>query len=126
LDIRKPRQSSGKATKKATKTPVRLSSRESKASILSTYTLEKVLDLKFGKNDKFYTGQTIKQWIEDEAAPQLKDYVTSEEVKEKLKEGGFLLKAHLVVVVGSRHVLLWDMDHDGELAETPSLVGTRA
>jgi hypothetical protein len=125
LDIRKPRQSSRKATKKATRTSVRLSSRENKASILSTYTLKKVLDLKFGKNDKFHTGQTIKEWIEDEAA-QLKDYVTSEEVKEKLKEGGFLLKAHLVVVVGSRHVLLWDMDHDGELAEMPSLVGTRA
>lgn len=123
MDIRKPRQSSGKATKKATKTSVRLSSRENKASILSTYTLKKVLDLKFGKNDKFHTGQTIKEWI---AAPQLKDYVTSEEVKEKLKEGGFLLKAHLVVVVGSRHVLLWDMDHDGELAEMPSLVGERA
>jgi hypothetical protein len=123
-------QSSGKATKKTTKkttkTPVRLSSRESKASILSTYTLEKVLDLEFGKNDKFRTGQTIKQWIEDESAPQLKNYVTSEEVKEKLKEGGYLLKAHLVVVVGSRHILLWDMDHDGELAEMPSLVGVRA
>jgi hypothetical protein len=46
-------------------------------------------------------------------------------VKEKLKEGGFLLKAHLVVVVGSRHILLWDMDHDGKLAEMPSLVGVR-
>ena len=126
MDIRRPRQSSGKATKKATKTPVRLSSRESKASILSTYTPEKVLDLKFGKNDKFHTGQKIKQWIENEVAPQLKDYVTSKEVKEKLKEGGFLLKAYLVVVVGSRHILLWDMDHDGELAEMPSLVGVRA
>ena len=82
-----------------------------------------VLGLGFAKNDIFGPSLTIKQWIKEEAAPQLKKYVTSKEVKAKLKEGGSVLKAHLVVVVGSRHILLWDMDHDGELAEMPRLVG---
>lgn len=122
LDIPKPRQSS----RKASKMPVRLSGREAKALILREYTLEKVLSLKFSENDIFRPGRTIKQWIEEEAAPQLKKHIASKEVKAKLKEGGSVLKADLVVIVGSRHVLLWDMDHDGELAEMPRLVGVNS
>ena len=70
--------------------------------ILSKYTLDQILDLKFGKNDKYRLGQTVKQWIEgenkpliskdkDEPALQLKNYITSVEVKKKLKDEGFLL-----------------------------------
>src|SRR5207247_2594144 len=96
--------------------------REGKASILNAYTLEKVLRLKFGKNDALRSGKTIKRWLEEEAAPQLKNYVESEDVTKKLKEGGLLLRAHLVVVIGSRHILVWDMDHEGNLAMMPTLV----
>ena len=96
--------------------------REIKASILSTYTREKVLNLKFSKNDKYRVGK-LKKWIIDKVAPQLKDYIKSKEVKKKLKDEGLLLKAHVVIVVGSRHVLVWDMDSDGKLAHAPDLVG---
>lgn len=95
------------------------SKREMKASILSRYTLEEVLDLKFSRNDKFPPGKTLTQWIIDTVAPQVKDHVKSEEVKKKLNNRGLLLKAHLVVVVGSRHILMWNIDNDGELAELP-------
>ena len=53
----------------------------------------------------------------------MKGYVTSEEVRKELNNGGLLLKAHLVVVIGSRHILMWDIDSNGELAEIPELVG---
>jgi len=32
------------------------------------------------------------------------------------------LQAHFVIVVGSRHILLWDMDEEGNLAAEPRLV----
>ena len=101
--------------------PDRLSRREAKALVLSEYTLEKVLDLKFSKADKYRTGR-LKHWIIDEVAPQLRDHVMSKEVK-KLKDEGRILKAHIVIVIGSRHVLVWDMDCHGQLAEIPELVG---
>jgi hypothetical protein len=115
IDIPIPRQRSKKA-------PDERPRREIKASILSTYRLEKVLKLKFSKNDKFRAGKKLKQWIIDTVAPQMKDYVTSNEVK-KLKDEGPLLKAHLVIVVGSRHILVWDVDSNGELIGTSELVG---
>ncbi len=64
--------------------------------------------------------------IIDKVAPQLKDYIKSKEVKKKLKDEGLLLKAHVVIVVGSRHVLVWDMDSDGKLTHAPDLVDTVA
>jgi hypothetical protein len=36
---------------------------------------------------------------------------------------GLEMRAHLVIIVGSRHILLWDMDKDGNLANEPQLVG---
>jgi hypothetical protein len=80
-----------------------------------------VLNIKFGKNDKFHVG-TLKKWITKEVAPQLKSYIMSEEVKKKL-EDGLSLKAHIVVIIGSRQILVWDMDGDGKLAKAPNLVG---
>ena len=40
-----------------------------------------------------------------------------------LKDGSLEMQAHLVIIVGSRHILLWDMDKDGNLADEPCLVG---
>src|SRR5205814_7278292 len=61
-------------------------SREVKASILSTYTLDNILGLKFGKNDKDRYDMTLKQWIEEDVTPQLKDCMTSTEMKKKLED----------------------------------------
>jgi len=70
--------------------------------------------------DKFHSG-TIQRWVEEMAGKQLRDYVKSDEVKQQVSEG-FELRAHLVIVVGSRHILLWDMDGEGNLSK-PRLAG---
>src|SRR2546421_9635991 len=93
---------------------------DAKASALSKYTLEDVLKLKFDKRDIYRPGQTIEQWVRSEAT-RLKGYVTSPEVVKKAKDGGLLLKAHMVIVIGSRHILVWDMDSNGDLAKKPYL-----
>lgn len=117
LDIKLSRLSKG-----VSKTSVR-DRRGAKASVLSIYTIEQIQNLKFTKNDKFRSGKNLKQWIEDEAS-KLKDYITSAEVKGKLKDEGLLLRAHMVVVIGSRHILVWDMNDDGELVDSPHLIGS--
>jgi hypothetical protein len=94
--------------------------RQNKASVLSTYPCNKVLDINFDKNDKYHVGK-LKEWIIDRAAPQLKSYVMSEEVKKQL-EDGLSLKANIVIIVGSRQILVWDMDRDGNLSDEPDLV----
>ncbi len=94
---------------------------DAKAAALSKYTLQDILKLKFTKDDQFRPGKTIQKWIKDTVAPQLKQYITSEEVMKKVTDGGFSLQAHLVIVVGSRHILIWDMDCNGDLVEEPYL-----
>jgi hypothetical protein len=64
----------------------------------------------------------LQEWIIDEVAPQLKSYILSEEMKKMLLEDGRSLKAHIVIIIGSRQILVWDMDGDGKLAEAPDLV----
>jgi hypothetical protein len=76
------------------------------------------VDLKF-RNDKFRAGQTIKQWIlsgpknTNERSPQqqLCEYARSPEI-ERWKKEGYTVSPILVVIVGSRHVLLWNLDGD--------------
>ena len=99
-------------------------SRENKASVLSEYTLSQVLQLKFGSWDKFRPGQTVQFWMENDAASQLRDYIRSPQVEELLKDGN-LMHAHLVLIVGSRHILMWDMERSGKLVGTPYLVGKK-
>ena len=85
-----------------------------------------LLNLKF-RNDKFRAGQTIKQWIlsgpnvGEDLSPQqqLCDYVQSSEIK-RWKKNGYMITPVLVVVVGSRHVLLWNLDGH-KLDATPRL-----
>ena len=40
-----------------------------------------------------------------------------------MKDQGIEMKGHLVILVGSRHILLWDMNMKGELTDEPRLVG---
>ena len=99
----------------------RTPNRDNKALVLKEYMLPQVLQLKFNNRDKFHNGKSIQQWMDWEAA-QLRGYITSTEVVKKVKDGGFLLKAHLVVIVGSRHILVCDMDRNGKLAD-PDHIG---
>jgi hypothetical protein len=94
-----------------------------KATILCNYTLPEILQLKFGWWDKYHKG-TIKEWVVTNAVSQLRDYIKSAEVTQMVKEKGLEMRAHLVIIVGSRHILLWDMGKEGNLAEEPCLAGT--
>jgi len=55
-------------------------------------------------------------------AGQLRGYVTGPTVKQLLEERSLELRAHLVIIVGSRHILLWDMNEMGNLAAEPRLL----
>ena len=98
---------------------------DTKASALGEYTLSQILQLKFGHWDRFRPGQALKQWIEQMVAPQLKEYIRSDQVMQLVKDRSLVMRAHLVVVVGSRHILLWDMDSDGKLVSYPNLMQMR-
>ena len=54
--------------------------------------------------------------------PQLRDYIKSSYVQQLMEKQSLKLRAHLVIIVGSRHILLWDMDKEGNLAAEPRLV----
>ena len=101
---------------------VRMPSRSEKALTLSEYTLLQVLQLKFVLWDRCHKGWTMQQLMEKEAAPQLKDYIQSKEVTEKLEGGKLLLRALVVVVVGSRHILVQEMDSNGQLIGNAELL----
>ncbi|KAG9067497.1 hypothetical protein KI688_012280 [Linnemannia hyalina] len=85
-----------------------------------------ILDLKF-RSDKFRTDQTIKKWVLDRpkvgkgCSPeqQLREYAQSPEI-ERWKKDGYTITPILLVVVGSRHVLLWNFDGD-KLDSSPRL-----
>ena len=47
-----------------------------------------------------------------------------EELAKMVKDEHYHLRASLIVIVGSRHILVWDMDRAGKLTEC-SLVGDR-
>jgi hypothetical protein len=92
-----------------------------KADILRGYELSEILQLKFIPQDQYHQG-TILNWVHNDAH-QLRDYINSQEVKKLMENGGLELRAHLVIIVGSRHILLWDMNEDGNLTNEPRLVG---
>ena len=54
--------------------------------------------------------------------PQLGDYIKSTKVQQLVVERSLELQAHLVIIVGSRHILLWDMDKEANLAPEPRLI----
>jgi hypothetical protein len=93
-----------------------------KAAILCDYTLSEILGLRFVIGDQHHQGM-IKEWVPANAGKQLSDYIKSDEVTQRVSKQGLKMRAHLVIIVGSRHILLWDMDEDGSLANEPRLVG---
>ena len=92
-----------------------------KAAILCDYKLSDILKLKFVAWDQYHKG-TIKQCVV-KYAKQLRDYIKSDEVTRRVSEEKLAMQAHLVIIVGSRHILLWDMNEHGVLANEPRLVG---
>lgn len=93
--------------------------RELKAKALSELYVDEVLGLEFNKREQHRKG-TIEEWIRKKVTPQLQSYVTSVEVKEQ--RGHRKFHAHLILVVGSRHILVWDMDEKGNWMGEPVLV----
>jgi hypothetical protein len=88
---------------------------------LYNYNLEDILELGWNEKEQFKAG-TLRSWIIGNDAGQLRGYITGPTVKQLLEERGLELRAHLVIIVGSRHILLWDMDEKGNLAAKPRLV----
>jgi hypothetical protein len=80
-------------------------------------TVKQILDLRFNENDMWRAGQTIRSWLttgptkgSDKKSPrkQLAEYLVNREIM-KLKEENDII-AGLVVVIGSRQVLYWEMN----------------
>ncbi|KIX01367.1 uncharacterized protein Z518_09092 [Rhinocladiella mackenziei CBS 650.93] len=92
-----------------------------KAKELRQYKLNRILALEFMHWDKHHHG-TTKSQVTEKDGPQLRGYIKSADVRRRVNEESLELQAHLVIVVGSRHILLWDMDKDGNLAAEPRLV----
>ncbi|KAF9157955.1 hypothetical protein BGX21_003884, partial [Mortierella sp. AD011] len=82
-----------------------------KANVLANIRdVDTVLDLRF-RNEKFRTDMTIREWILSGPQDQLREYAHSADIQ-KWKDDGYTITPVLVVVVGSRHVLLWNLDGD--------------
>ena len=92
-----------------------------KAAALCKYKIEQILNIRFSIGDQFHQG-TILSRVMTNDGPQLRDYIKSTTVQQLLEKRSLELQAHLVIIVGSRHILLWDMDKDGNLAAEPRLV----
>jgi len=45
-------------------------------------------------------------------------------LQQRVEKNNLELKAYLVIIVGSRHILLWEMDKEGNLAAQPRLTET--
>jgi hypothetical protein len=110
-----------------------LSSYEKKAEHLEgTVDASTILDLKFKGSDLWRSGQTIREWIltgplkgekgANNKSPrqQLAEYVASPEVTQWKNEHQEVT-AYLIVVVGSRQILFWEMGDDGEFRKEPQL-----
>ena len=82
--------------------------------------LEEILRLRF-KGDKFRSG-TIRNWVDGnnpksknsgEVREQLKSYITGDTVKEEIADKKNF-RAFVVVIVGSRQILMREMGRDGK------------
>ena len=88
-----------------------------KAEQLEAMKLNKILRLKF-KGDKYRTG-TIRNWIDGrsnspnsgDVRNQLQSYIGGATVKEEIADKNF--RAFAVVIVGSRQILVREMDKHG-------------
>jgi len=90
-------------------------------------TLSKFLDanellkVKFGRNDKWRRGKTIGEWVHGSGGnspqSQITRYFESPEITKLVNDKDRLFHGHLVLVVGNRKVLIWDVDDAGKLGD---------
>ncbi|KIX10454.1 uncharacterized protein Z518_01537 [Rhinocladiella mackenziei CBS 650.93] len=86
-----------------------------KAEQLEAMNLTKILGLKF-KDDKYRTG-TIRNWIDGRGSKpgsvckQLQSYIAGPTVQKEIVDKNF--RAFVVVIVGSRQILVREMDRNG-------------
>ncbi|KAL0632325.1 hypothetical protein Q9L58_008805 [Maublancomyces gigas] len=88
---------------------------------------DELLEVKFSENDEWRKGKTINEWVhsghDDSPQSQIKQYLESPEITQFLDmDNGRKFHAYLVVVIGNRKILLWDVDRGGQL-ESARLVG---
>lgn len=81
---------------------------DTKAATLRNYRVDQVLQLKFGVWDKFHGGMVKGQPMKE--GQQLKHYIKSQEVVGIVDEKKLKLQVYLIIIVGSRHILIWEMD----------------
>jgi len=84
-------------------------SRTDKAEQLVAMTLPQILKLPI--NSEFHAG-TIKKWLERDIYQQLRSYVTGAAVRSCGVDKIF--RAYAVVIIGSRHILICEMNRSGE------------
>lgn len=87
-----------------------------------------LLEVKFSRNDKWRKGKTIKEWVhsghDNSPQSQIKRYLESPEITQFLDmDSSRKFHAYLVVIIGNRKVLLWDVDRGGQL-KSARLVGS--
>jgi hypothetical protein len=93
-----------------------------KAAVLCDYRRDQILDLEFDTRDQFH-GRTIRSRVKHHDGPQLREYIRGAKVQKLIKDRNLKLQAYLVIIVGSRRVLLWEMDKQGNLAADPRFIG---
>ncbi|KAL1919970.1 uncharacterized protein VTP21DRAFT_1116 [Calcarisporiella thermophila] len=76
-----------------------------------------LLNLKFNRRDRFRPGQTIKEWVQSNDGPyeQLSSYWNSREIK-NLRDK-YTAFAYLVIIIGSRKILIWNMADSSKFSE---------
>ncbi|CAG8450874.1 5264_t:CDS:2 [Paraglomus occultum] len=80
---------------------------------------ETILDLKFPPYDKYRPNQRIGDWIETQK-PQLVNYWESTQISELRQRRDVI--AYLVLIIGSRKILFWQLNEDGKSWSAPQLV----
>lgn len=94
-----------------------------RADRLNSFNRDQILQLTFSSREKYRLG-TIESSVKEKDAQQLREFIKGDYVRSRVENEGLQLRAYLVIIVGSRHILLWEMDQLGNLTDNPHLVET--
>ena len=87
------------------------------------------VNIEFGRDGRWRCGKTIGDWVNgsgaDSLQSQVKRYFESRKITELARKYGEDLRGHLIVVVGNRKILCWDVDKDGKLGALGLMEGYR-
>lgn len=99
--------------------------RESRARKLAAMGSKRVLALRRNKLDEIHGPGvgTIRDWLKGEVAGQLRGAVLSEEITRLARKERLRIRAYIVAVVGSRRIIVWEMDGRGKLKDEPTVLG---